>query len=198
MLRIILLTLSLIAGVSGVVLYAVSIVRGTTRPHKMTRFIIFFILTLNFASISAADSNLGAVLYAGLSFTHGTVLFGMSLWRGMGGRSKLDFFCLAIAGVGIAGWQITGNPLVGVWFAILADFAAYVPAFVKTWHFPESESHWLYTLSIFAAGLSMAAYPVGVDSIFQIYIVAASAIMVAIIFKEKLGKSPNPKPQIST
>ena len=193
MLRIILLTLSLVSGISGVALYAASIIKGTTRPHKMTRFILFFILTLNFASIFAANSNLGAVLYAALSFIHSAILFGMSLWRGMGGKSKLDFVCLGIAGIGIAGWQITGNPLVGVWFAIVADLAAYVPAVVKTWNFPETESHWLYTLSILAAGLSLAAYPINAESVFQIYIVLISAVMVAIIFKEKLGHRSLPK-----
>ncbi len=190
MFRIILLTLSLVAGISGVILYAIDIVKGTTRPHVMTRFILFFILTLNFVSIVAADSNLGAVLYAGLSFTHSAILFGMSLWRGMGGKSKLDFACLGIAGVGIVGWQVTGNPLVGVWFAILADLAAYVPALIKTWHHPETESHWLYTLSILAAGLSLAAYPINSESVFQIYIIIVSAAMVAIIFRNRQTQGP--------
>ena len=181
MIRIILLTLSLISEIVGVSLYALSIVKGKTKPHKMTRFILFFILTLNFASIAAADSNVGAVLYAGLSFGHAALLFVMSLWRGMGGKSKLDFTCLGIAIIGIVGWQITGNPLVGLWFAILADFAAYVPAIIKTWHMPETESHWLYTLSVLAAGLSLVAYPISSESIFQIYIIFVSGLMTAII-----------------
>lgn len=159
----------------------------------MTRFILFFILTLNFVSIVAADGNLGAKIYAGLSFAHSGVLFAMSLWRGMGGKSKLDFACLGIATLGIFGWKITGNPLVGVWFAILADLAAYIPAFVKTWHHPKTESHWLYTLSIVAAGLGLFAYPIEAQSIFQIYIVLASAVMVAIIYRERLSKFSSSK-----
>ncbi|MFN8016324.1 MAG: hypothetical protein U0R17_06940 [Acidimicrobiia bacterium] len=134
----------------------------------------------------AAKGNTGAILYAGLSFAHSGLLFGMSLWRGMGGKNRLDFTCLGIAVCGIIGWKLTGNALVGVWFAILADLAAYIPAFIKTWKHPNTESHWLYTLSILAAGLSLAAYPIKAESIFQIYIILASATMVLIIYRKRL------------
>jgi hypothetical protein len=184
--RVVLIVLSTIFELTGTTIYMVSIARGNTKPHRMTRFIVFTILSLNFASIMAAHGNFGAKLYAGLSFGHGTVLFAMSMWRGLGGTAKLDFGCLAIAAIGILGWKLTGNALVGVWFSILADIAAYVPAFVKTWRRPETESHWLYTLSIFAAGLGLIAYPLGAVSIFQIYIVLCSSTMVFIIFRKKI------------
>mgnify|MGYP000877187136 CR=1 FL=1 len=186
--RVTLIFLSTIIGISGVVLYAISIVKGKTRPHRMTRFILFFILTLNFVSIVAAKGNLGAVIYAGLTCAYGGILFAMSLWRGMGGKNRLDFICLGIASLGIIGWKLTGNAIVGVWFAILADLAAYIPAFVKTWEFPETESHWLYTLSIFAAGLGLFAYPIEAQSIFQIYIVVASAAMLVVIYHKQIAK----------
>lgn len=116
------------------------------------------------------------------------MLFTMSMWRGMGGTSKLDYACLLIAAIGITGWLATGNAFVAIWFAILADVAAYIPAFVKTWHHPETESHWLYSLSLVASGFSLVAYKIGIDSIFQLYIILCSFIMLGIIYHEKLQR----------
>lgn len=185
--RIALLVIASIAEFTGTLLYVIDIFRGNTKPHRMTRFIVFFILSLSCFSILASDGNFGAKLYATYGFIHGGILFGASMWRGMGGTSRLDWICLAIASIGIIGWQVTGNPMVGVWFSIIADLAAYIPAFVKTYQLPETESHWLYSLGLLASGLTLIAYPLDAVSIFQIYIIVSCIIMLVLIFRKQIG-----------
>lgn len=180
----ILLALSAILTVIGPITYIISIARGFSKPHRMTRFIVAFVLTLNFFSILAAQGNTGAVVFAGISFAQALVILLMSFWRGMGGASLLDFACLGIAAVGIVGWKVTGNPLIGIWFSILADLAAYIPAFVKTWKHPKTESPWYYGLSGIAAFLGLVAYKIDASSIFQIYIAVCCIVMIGLIYRK--------------
>ena len=182
----ILLIVSTIFALIAPISYIISIIRGTSKPHRMTRFILFFVLTLSFVSILAAHGNTGAKLFAGITFAQGIVIFLLSLWRGMGGSSKFDFVCLFIAAFGILGWKITGNPLLGIWFSILADFSAYLPAFIKTWRHPHTESPWFYITSAIAALLGLIAYKLDTSSIFQMYIALCSFTMVGLIYRKNL------------
>jgi multisubunit Na+/H+ antiporter MnhB subunit len=142
------LVLSAVFAVLAPIGYIISIIRGRSRPHRITRFILFFVLTLNFASILAAGGSPGAKLFAGIVFAQGTAIFAISLWRGMGGSSIFDWSCFAIALIGVIGWKLTGSPLVGVLFSVLADLAAYLPAFVKTWKHPHTESPWFISRAL--------------------------------------------------
>ncbi|OGK16683.1 hypothetical protein A2774_00075 [Candidatus Roizmanbacteria bacterium RIFCSPHIGHO2_01_FULL_39_12c] len=55
----------------------------------------------------------------------------------MGGWSKSDIICLVIAFMGIFLWQITKNPVISLYFAIVADFTGMIPAIIKTYKYPD-------------------------------------------------------------
>lgn len=183
----ILLGLSTIFVIISPITYIISILRGKTKPHRMTRFILAFVLTLNFLSIFAANGNKGALIFAGVIFLQGIIIFGLSLWKGVGGHSVFDWICLLIAITGILGWKATGNPIVGLLFSILADFSAYLPAFVKTWKYPQTEEPWFYTFGVISALLSLIAYKIELSSMFQIYIAVSSFVMIFFIFHKRIG-----------
>ncbi len=182
----ILLILSSILAVVSPITYIISIIRGTSKPHRMTRFILAFAMTLNFVSIIAVFGNTGAKIFAGISFIQGIIIFLLSLWRGMGGTSVFDYVCLVLAVVGIAGWKLTGNPIIGVWFSILTDFFAYLPAFIKTWKHPHTESPWFYVTGGFAAFLGLITYNIDASSIFQIYIILCCLTMILFIYHKDI------------
>lgn len=182
----ILLAFSTIFVVISPITYIISILKGKTKPHRMTRFILAFVLTLNFLSIFAAHGNRGALIFAGVIFLQGIIIFGLSLWRGMGGQSIFDWICFLIAIIGIVGWKLTGSPLVGLLFSILADFSAYLPAFVKTWKYPQTEEPWFYAFGVIAALLSLIAYKIEISSMFQIYIAVSSFVMILFIFNKRI------------
>jgi hypothetical protein len=184
--RAVLLTLSTILELASAVTYCVSILRGRTKPHRITRLILLFILSLSFISIVSAKGNLGAVIYSGISCAFGIVCFGLSIRRGMGGSDLFDWICFTIAMGGLVGWQLTGSPVLGVWLASLADFVAYLPAYVKTWKHPNTESPWLYILNVGGSLLSLAAYKLAAISIFQFTILTTSVLMVICIYHKRL------------
>ncbi len=181
-----LLILSTALAIISPLSYVVSILRGTSRPHRITRFALCFVLCLNFASILAAHGNTGAKMLAGIFAAQALVVFALSIPFGMGGRGKFDWMCLGVATLGIVGWRTTGNPTVGVIFSVLADFSAYAPAIRKTWREPDSESHWTYTTSALAALLGLMAYPLSVASLFQLYIVVMDTAVVFCIYHKQV------------
>jgi hypothetical protein len=184
----ILLTLSAVLEIIAPLTYIVSIMRGKSKPHRMTRFILLFVLSLNFFGIVAAKGNLGAVVFSGINVTQATAIFLLSLKRGMGGTNSFDKVCLVVAGIGIVGWKITGNPVAGIWFAVFADFFGYLPAFFKTWKHPHTESAWYYLLGALSAFLSFIAFPIDATSIFQIYIAVSCIVMVGFIYRNNVKK----------
>ncbi len=182
-----LLTLSTILAVVGSTIYIVSILRGRTKPHRTTRFVLMIVLALNFISILAAQGNVGAKLYGGIICFYGFAYFVASIGRGMGGSTIFDWTCLVLALAGVVGWQVTNNPVLGIWFAGLADFVAYMPAFLKTWQHPYTETPWLYICSFFSALLSLVAYKVAAESAFQLVSLLCCVIMLTCIYHTKLS-----------
>jgi hypothetical protein len=53
--------------------------------------------------------------------------------------SKIDALSFVLAVAAIAGWQMTGDPIIAIWLAITADFFASVPTVVKTYREPQTE-----------------------------------------------------------
>ncbi len=184
----ILLMLSGILAIMGGMIYLVSIGRGRTKPHRTTRFVLLIVVALNFVSVLAAQGNSGAKLYAGITCLFALAYFVMSIKRGMGGSSAFDWTCLILALLGIVAWQITNNPMLGIYFAVAADFIAYLPAFVKTWYHPHTESPWLYICSFWATLVGLAAYDIGPDSAFQIFGLVCCIAMLICIYHRRLVK----------
>jgi hypothetical protein len=181
-----LLILSTILIIAAGLIYCASIIRGRTKPHRTTRFVVFVLLTLNFASMLAAHGNTGAEVYSGILFVSSIAFLILSFKSGMGGTSVFDWACLAVALAGVAAWQIAGNPILGIWFAVFADLVAYLPAFAKTWKYPHTESPWLYVLSASASFLSLIAYRISAVSVFQIFTIICSLAMLVCIYHQDL------------
>lgn len=176
--------------------YAVSIVRGKSRPHRLTRLALMAAMLLSFISALGAHANVGTLVVTGIAATQGVVIFALSLWRGMGGQSLFDWTCFIAALVGLAAWQLSGSAIVGMWFAVFADLVAYIPAFVKTWRHPHTEEHWFYSLSAVGVTLSLVAYPLSAASAFQVYLVLASLVMIFCIYHRQIFNKTTVDPAI--
>jgi hypothetical protein len=166
--------------------YIASILRGVSKPQRTTKLLLTIITGLSFFSLWAAGDTSGIWL-ALASFVQVAVIYGLSLVYGMGGRDKLDFVCIVLCAVGIMVWVATGSSLAGLVASIVADLVAVIPALVKTWRLPHTESWLFYALDTLAAGFIMAAGPYDLLALlFPAYILVINAVFVLVIWRAPL------------
>jgi hypothetical protein len=172
--------------------YFIDILRGRTKPQRAT-WIIWTILgvliLLSYKSVGAQNTIWVAIAGALCP----AVILVLSIWRGVGGSSKLDIAGLVGAAIGITAWWLTTSPFVGLVMFMLTDQVASVPTMVKLWHEPESESlpAWLLWLlsSIFQLfalegwDLQVSIYPLS-------YLVGQIVIVALILRKYRRRTAP--------
>lgn len=168
------------------IVYAISMVKGRSKPARMTRFIVWLAATISFFSLWA-DGSTGAVWLAGVFAFRNSFLLVMSLRYGVGGKTKIDLWCLVIAIAGLVGWQISGDPLIALLFAIAADFIGFLPALIKTYFEPTSEGPWFYYLESTAVILNIVLISAwSLDLLFPVHILLSNLMMLALIFRTKI------------
>lgn len=187
---ILVVTSGILAGYSPIK-YIHEMLTKERKPHRTTRLALCIVLVLSFFSTRAANGNPIAQIQAGIYAVSAVIILGMCLRKdkGIGGTSKADMICLAIALAGTAGWLFSGDVRVGVACSIGADIAAYIPTVISTWKVPGNEGHWSYTLSAIAAGLSLAAYPFTTGSWFPAYLVFIDGVMVVCIKRPQIQQA---------
>lgn len=147
---------SVVISVAGIIPYVVGIVRGNVRPERTTWFVWSLILALSiwgYHSMGADDS----VLFLVGDLIATGIVFLLSLWRGIGGWTRLDISCLVIALLGLLLWQTSAVPSYGVCGALIADAVALVPTILKALHSPDSETPVTYAFSSLAAACGIVA-----------------------------------------
>lgn len=108
----------------------------------------------------------------------------------MGGRAKIDILCLLIAWIGILIRKLTNNPIMWLMASIVADFIGMIPALIKTYKFPETETWIFYWLDVFASIFTILAITIYSyqEMSYPIYIMIINFVMVLLILKPILKK----------
>jgi hypothetical protein len=161
---------------SGV--YVGSIIRGKSKPHRMTRFLLALITGLSFLALYANHDTSGVWL-ALASFVESGIILVLSFKFGVGGWERLDYICLIICLAGLVVWGLTG-----LLAAIIADCVAIIPALRKTIRQPHTESWLFYALGVLAAAAIMIAGPYGWQSLlYPLYLFVINAVFVFVIWR---------------
>ena len=164
-------------------IYVLSILRGKTKPQRMTYFLMSAITGLACIALWASGDTSGVWL-AFASFIQALIICALALRLGIGGREKMDIICLILCAIGLVLWLVTGESLVGLLAAILADFIAVVPSLHKTIRWPETEIWIFYGLDTVAAGLILLAGPsVWPEILYPVYLLLINAVFVYIILR---------------
>lgn len=186
----ILITTSVILGLISSFVYFIAILKGEAKPHRTTRLVFLLISSLTTLSLYA-QGNRVAVWLSAISTFQSVVIFILSLKYGMGGWAKTDIFCLMLAIVGIASWQLTKNPTIALYFAIGADFTGIVPTLIKTYHFPHTEVWTFYFLDVCAGIFNLLAtdkFTVN-QFFYPLYIIVINLTIVLLIKKNIFNKT---------
>ncbi len=172
--------------------YARAILIGEAKPHRTTCLVLLIITALSTTSLLASHNTV-AVWLAGVSTLQSIVIFSLSIKYGMGGWEKMDVICLIIALIGIIVWQTTNNPILGLYFSILADLTGMVPSIIKTYRFPETEIATYFALDSMAGIFSLLAVGsfIFADISYPIYIFLINALMAVLVLLPRLRKTNN-------
>lgn len=159
--HIVLAALSGVLEVASVVPYIRDIVKGETRPN-----VVSFVLwtTLQVIALLAqlkAGASWSAIVVVMLTLSNLVIL--VFAFRGYGYRKYgyLDGVSFALCVGALVAWQTTGNPLLAIFFSIVADVCASIPTLVKTYREPRTEhaGAWgLVTLALLLGTLSTERY----------------------------------------
>lgn len=180
------LGISIIAGLISPMIGIYSIVRGSFRPQRMTRFLIFLLSFLIFGTLWAQGDRNG-IFIAGAQLIGGFIILLLSIKKGIGGYGLFDGVVLVMTLASLIVWQTTNNPVLGLIMSIVTDLIAFSPTIVKTWKLPGTEE-WKFYMSDVVASLfsilSISAYTVG-NLAFPAYILAINTLSVVMILGRK-------------
>src|SRR6188472_1659975 len=97
-------------GVADTVPYIRDMRRGTTRPHRGT-WLVWTVLALCALVAHAADGPRWSLVMLAVQVVLTAIVLALSMRHGTGGLGRADMAMLALAGVGIVGWVIAGDPV---------------------------------------------------------------------------------------
>ncbi|PIR40356.1 MAG: hypothetical protein COV33_00150 [Candidatus Zambryskibacteria bacterium CG10_big_fil_rev_8_21_14_0_10_34_34] len=142
-------TFGIIAGIfsfSAYLFYIVAILKGKTKPSRATWFIWAFIgiiLAISYRASGAEDTIWVAVSEA----IAPTIIALLTIKYGVGGTEKIDIIAFIGALISLILWWIFGTPVVALVTNLAIDFFAAIPTIKKSWHKPDEEDRFAWTLT---------------------------------------------------
>ncbi|MEK7564006.1 MAG: hypothetical protein AAB510_00340 [Patescibacteria group bacterium] len=129
----------------GVFFYIRDMVRGTTKPNRITWFIwaLAPLITTWIAVKAGSGLSILPVFLAGFNPVL-VLIASFIIKKGYWEITKLDVVCGILAGISLLLWLLTQSFWVSILFAILSDGLAAVPTLIKSWKFPETETSSAY------------------------------------------------------
>ena len=145
-----------VLGVAAMVPYVRDTARGATRPHRGT-WLIWGSLAIVVWLSQRADGASWSLLLASGQVALDLVVVLLAIRRGEGGLGPGDGVMLAIAGGGVIGWIVAGEPIVAVACVIAADLTATALMAPKAYRDPDSETVATYVGASVAGALAAGA-----------------------------------------
>jgi hypothetical protein len=179
---------TLVLSLISPIFYTKSMVAGKSKPHRVTRLIVWLASLAGILGI-VHSNNIAGIIFAAIFFVRATYLLIMAFIYGVGGVTRLDKYCLVIGILALLLYVVTGSGLLAISTGIIADLIGYIPTFVKTWHKPTSEDPTFFMIEGVASLLAVIAIrQFRVDILFPIYFVVSSGVVVALIFRNKITR----------
>lgn len=188
-----------VLGATGGILQAVAflpylrdVLRGTTRPHRGT-WLIWCLLSVIVLASQRADGGRWSLLLVAAQCAGTLIVLTLAIPRGVGGAARTDLALLAVAGAGVAGWYVAGDPTIATACVVVADTAAVVMMLPKTYRDPHSETlsaYWLSTASVLFAAASVGSLSVPL-LLYPAYLTVADSLVIGMIVirRRRLGQA---------
>ena len=181
--------LGLLAGLVGIadtIPYVRDTVRGSTRPHRGT-WLIWSVLAIVVCLSQRADGASWSLIMAAAQAVLTGAVFLLSIRRGEGGLSPADVLMITLAGGGVIGWVVAGDPVIATACVVAADLIGAAMMVPKVYRDPDSET--LATFALASLSGAFAAGAVGAPDpsllLYPAYYCLANGAMAALIHRRR-------------
>ena len=171
--------------------YVKEIIYGTTKPNLVSwsLWLLGPFLGAFFQIKAGAGLSFLPIFMAGfgpLIVVIFAILNKKAYWK----INTFDLICGAFSLIALICYILTHNLAVSIIFAILSDFLAFIPTYVKGWKFPETESAFAsvcYVLANIIGLLVIKEWSFVIYS-FGIYLTIANIAQILILYRKKIFK----------
>jgi hypothetical protein len=138
--------LAVAIGIIGYAPYFLNIYKNKTKPHAFSWLVWGVLTAIAFAGQVSSNAGAGAWV-TGFTALVCIVIFLIALVRGKKDFPLVDWLCLIGAGLALALWAATNNPLTAIVLVTVIDMLGFFPTFRKSYFKPSEETLFTYTLS---------------------------------------------------
>jgi hypothetical protein len=135
------------------ILYWIAIVRGSTKPVRVT-WLIWALLDIIAASAMAKTHTLN--WHISCAAAGASVTFSLSLWRGKRGFSTIDAICLLGSAIGIVCY-FASSATSAIIASMITGMIAFLPTAASAYQQPQNEDRLAWTLSALSSWLMLIA-----------------------------------------
>ena len=175
---------------AGCVPYALSTLRGHTKPHAFSWLIWAIATSIAVAAQLVKGSGAGAWPMACSAFFC-CVIAVAGLMRGDLGATRLDRWMFATALLAIPLWYITSDACVALVLMMLIDALAFGMTMRKAWTRPQEEMAFSYVMYAVAMALSLFALQAHtvMTVLYPAFVLAANATTALLVFGRRRALS---------
>jgi hypothetical protein len=164
--------------------YALSTLRGRTRPNRVSWFVWSLAAFVAFSAQLSQHVGLRALMtfmvgFGPLMIFIASFVNKKSYWR----VTRFDLVCGALSLFALILWQITGVGNVAIALSIAADVLATIPTVKKSFDEPSSEHSWPFLTGFISSGLTLLTLKTWsfADGGFALYILMCSALIFSLV-----------------
>lgn len=129
-------------------------IKGKTKPERVTWGTVFLLNSIGFANQLASGARNSLWLFGAAVLLTG-IIFVLSLFKGVGGHSRLDMFTIVTALAGLGLWIIFDSPTFSIIATLVVGIVALLPTFAKAKKHPETETKITWLLGSMSAFLGL-------------------------------------------
>lgn len=169
--------------------YAISIIKGRTKPHQLS-WLVFTIMQAIVIVSQLLEGARGSVLISFVFFLSSAVNLGLSFKYGIRQSSRYDKSLFAFALITIVVWYLTKSNAAAIWLTALIDVFATTMIILKIHAKPHSEAPypWFIATSAYVfTCLTLAGKPLSILYVRPVYgLLSEAAVLTAIlVFRKK-------------
>lgn len=171
--------------------YIKDTIKGTTKPNRVT-WLLWSIAPI-IATIAALSKGVTIAVLPTFVAGFGPLLVFLasfinpnSYWK----LGKSDYICGVFSILALILWGVTNEANIAIIFAILSDFTAALPTFIKAWKEPESESIAPFTTGLISTSTTFLVLALWNFSelAFPIYLLVINTLLILTIKRTSIFK----------